>query len=114
MPLLKTASATLFFVLELCTYAAALWWSFTVPPNLLTKAAAALGSLVVLIGVWSTFGAPKAAHHLTGGWRAALLVLWFGSGALALVGVGRPGLAVAFGALAVLAGAADLAWSEPK
>lgn len=109
MSLLKNSAATLFFLLELATYATAVWWSVKIPSGPLLKIAAVLGTLTLLIGAWWTLGAPGATLHLTGAARAVLLLAWFGSAVGALVWMRHPALAGAFAGLALLASAYDLA-----
>ncbi|GLZ81351.1 hypothetical protein Afil01_61580 [Actinorhabdospora filicis] len=108
MTVIKPAAQTLFFLLELATYATAVWWSVKIPSGVLLKIAAAVLTLTVLIGVWWTLGAPGATHHLTGAARAVLLVAWFGSAVGALVWMRHPALAGVFAALAILASVYDL------
>lgn len=105
---LKASALTLFFLLELGTYATAIWWSVTVPSGVPLRIVSAVVTFGVLVLAWSRFGAPTASHHLTGGARAVLLAVWFGSAVAGLLWMGRPWLAGGFAVLAVLASVYDL------
>ncbi|RAG81392.1 hypothetical protein DN069_32970 [Streptacidiphilus pinicola] len=83
-------SATLAFLLELAVYGCAGYWGLTRsalarPLRILL----AVGALVLLVVVWALFGAPSAAYPLHGVGRAALELVWFGTGAAALFAAGR-------------------------
>ncbi|HEY1174801.1 MAG TPA: YrdB family protein [Phytomonospora sp.] len=113
MATLKPFAGTLFFLLELATYAVAVWWGFATFAAWPLKLLAGLGAPALLIAVWVRFGAPTATWHLTGFARAALLAVWFGSAVAGLIALGRWRWALAFAVAAVLVSAADLAWSRP-
>lgn len=106
---IKTLTVTLFFLLELATYAVAIWWGFAAFTPWPLKLLAGLGTPLVLGAVWTRFGAPKSKHLLTGARRSVLVALWFGSGVAGLLALGHPVLAAAFGVLAVVASVGEAA-----
>ncbi|MFE0460433.1 YrdB family protein [Kitasatospora sp. NPDC058965] len=81
---LTAASATLAFLLEMAVYVSAAWWALTRSTRRAFRLALAAAAVLLLAAVWGQFGAPTAAHPLHGPARAALELLWFGTGALAL------------------------------
>lgn len=105
----KGANMALMFVLELSVLASAGYWGFTVGAGWASKLLAGLGAPALFVAAWALFGAGGGANAvipLTGLARAALEILWFGGGALALHAAGRafPAavLAIAFVVNAVL------------
>ncbi|MBB6344496.1 YrdB family protein [Nonomuraea muscovyensis] len=105
----KGANMALMFVLELSVLASAGYWGFTVSPHWAIKLLAGLGAPALFVAAWALFGAgggANAVFPLTGLARAALEIVWFGGGALALYAAGSafPAavLAVAFVVNAVL------------
>ena len=68
------------------------------PPRLVLAIAAPLAAATA----WGLFVAPRASHFIALPGRLVVEILVFGSAALALVELGRPGLAAALAVLAAL------------
>jgi len=94
------------FLLELGVYVAVGHYAFTRVCTCRGRRALGLAVTLATIGVyaavWWIFGAPGATVPLHGAARAALEILWFGSGATALALTGRRRTAAAFAALYLL------------
>ncbi|MGZ6697594.1 MAG: DUF2568 domain-containing protein [Solirubrobacteraceae bacterium] len=89
----------LHFLLELCVVAALAWAGAQV------GVALAVLAPLAAVAFWGAFGAPRARWHATGAGRLAVLVVFFGAGAVTLAAAGQPVL----GAALALAAAADVA-----
>jgi hypothetical protein len=78
------------FLFELVAIGSLAWWGlrFAGAPGLLAPVAAMV--------VWGMFAAPKARFRIGLAWVLVVKALVFGSAALAIEGVGHPGLAVVF------------------
>ncbi|MFE9422245.1 YrdB family protein [Kitasatospora sp. NPDC006697] len=104
---LKGANAALAFLLELAVLGSVGLWGFTLSPRMPVKLLAGIGGPVLMIVLWSVFGAPGAAVSLHGVGRLLFEIAWFGAGALALFAAGRVApavvLAVLYAVNAVLA-----------
>lgn len=111
----KNANALLMFLLELGVLAAVGYWGFTVSPHLGIKLLAGVGGPALFIAAWALFGAgggTNATYPLTGLARAALEIIWFGGGALALYASGLLTSAVIFSALFILNAVLRIVWKE--
>ncbi|TYB58527.1 DUF2568 domain-containing protein [Nonomuraea sp. PA05] len=115
LTLAKHANMLLMFLLELGVLASVAYWGFTVSPNWGVKLLAGLGGPALFIAAWALFGAnggANATYPLTGLARAALEILWFGGGALALYASGLVTSAVVFYALFILNAVLRFFWNE--
>ncbi|MFG1702468.1 YrdB family protein [Nonomuraea sp. M3C6] len=111
----KGANLALMFFLELGVLASVGYWGFTVSPNWGIKLLAGLGGLALFIAAWALFGAgggANATFPLTGLARAALEILWFGGGALALYASGLVTPAVVFFVLFALNAVLRIVWKQ--
>ncbi|GAA1637029.1 YrdB family protein [Nonomuraea sp. NPDC048882] len=115
LALAKHANALLMFLLELGVLASVAYWGFTLSPNWAVKLLAGIGGPALFIAAWALFGAgggENAVYPLTGLARAALEILWFGGGALALYASGMLTSAAVFAALFVLNAVLRLVWNQ--
>ncbi|MEV5895288.1 YrdB family protein [Nonomuraea fuscirosea] len=115
LALAKHANALLMFLLELGVLASVAYWGFTLSPSWAVKLLAGLGGPALFIGAWALFGAgggENAVYPLTGLARAALEIVWFGGGALALYASGLVTPAVVFAALFVVNALLRLVWNQ--
>lgn len=113
--LAKNANMLLMFLLEMGVLISAGYWGFTLSPNWGVKLLAGLGAPALFIAAWALFGAgggENAVYPLTGLARAALEILWFGGGALALYASGLATSAFVFFALFVVNAVLRLIWNE--
>ncbi|MEU0567573.1 YrdB family protein [Nonomuraea sp. NPDC005983] len=111
----KGANAALMFFLELGVLASVAYWGFTVSPNWAVKLLAGLGGPALFIAAWALFGAgggANATFPLTGLARAALEIVWFGGGALALYAAGAAAPAAVFAAAFVLNAILRIVWKQ--
>ncbi|MFI7613927.1 YrdB family protein [Nonomuraea terrae] len=113
--LAKNANALLMFLLELGVLASVAYWGFTVSPHWGVKLLAGLGGPALFVAAWALFGAgggANATFPLTGLARAALEIVWFGGGALALYASGLVTSAAVFAALFVVNAVLRIFWNE--
>ncbi|WP_188190238.1 YrdB family protein [Nonomuraea sp. SYSU D8015] len=111
----KHANAALMFLLELGVLFSVGYWGFTVSPHWGVKLLAGPGGPALFIAVWALFGAgggANATFPLTGLARAALEILWFGGGALALYASGLVAPALLFYALFIINAVLRLVWKQ--
>lgn len=94
------ANAILAFALELAMLAFVAWWALTLDLGAWARIAIAVGTVGGLIALWSLFAAPKARVKLPIAGVVAVKAIAFGSGALALWGLGHGDAAMAFAGLA--------------
>ncbi len=89
------------FGLELAALAALGYWGFKTGGSTAMKLVLGLGAPLLAAVVWGLFVAPKATvdNEVL---RIVFEIAVFGAAALALVAVGRTGLAIAFAAVAVV------------
>lgn len=90
------------FVLELAALAALAWWGFTAGGNVIVHVVLGLGTPVAAMVLWGMFAAPRARFKVALPFVLLVKAVVFGAGALALYGVDRPALAVAFAVVALL------------
>ncbi|RVX38237.1 uncharacterized protein DUF2568 [Nonomuraea polychroma] len=115
LQLAKHANAALMFFLELGVLFSVGYWGFTLSPSWAIKLLAGLGGPALFIAAWALFGAgggANATFPLTGLARAALEILWFGGGALALYASGLTTSAAVFFALFVLNAVLRIVWKQ--
>ncbi|GAA3812532.1 YrdB family protein [Sphaerisporangium flaviroseum] len=110
--LAKGANAALMFILELGVYLAVGYWGFTLSPNWAIKLLLGIGGPVLFAVVWGVFGSPKAAIPLHGLARAALEIVWFGSGIAAAAAAGLVTTSVVFAVLFVVNAVLRIAWNQ--
>lgn len=94
------ANAFLAFAIELAMLVFVGWWALSLDDPMWTRllvAAVAVGGLVVL---WGAFAAPRARFPLPNAATALVKAAAFGSGALALWGLGFTAASIAFAVLA--------------
>lgn len=102
LTILKGVNLGVLFLVELVAVIALCFWGFTVGPSLLLKIVLGLGAPMLAIIVWAFFGAPRSSRQFKGIAYHALQVVVFGSGALALVAAGQPGLGIAYAIIALV------------
>ncbi|MFF3225840.1 YrdB family protein [Nocardia suismassiliense] len=91
MSRLEGANLVAMFLLELGVVAAAAVWGFTMPGNVLVRVVTGLMAPILFILMWALFGAgANSRFPLTGRWRLALELIWFGGGALAWASATTP------------------------
>ncbi|GAA3531712.1 YrdB family protein [Nonomuraea rosea] len=115
LTLAKGANAALMFFLELGVLAAVGYWGFTLGAGWPIRLLAGLGGPALFIAAWALFGAgggANATYPLTGLARAALEILWFGGGALALYASGLVTWGVVFYGLFVLNAVLRIIWKQ--
>lgn len=110
--LLQVSNLALRFLLELCVLTALGYWGFQMGNGLLVKAALTIGAPLAAAWLWATFGAPGAAHELTGFLHLLLEVGVFGLAVVALMFVGRPTLAWVLGLALVSNGLLMRLWGQ--
>ncbi|MGN9837935.1 YrdB family protein [Nonomuraea sp. H19] len=111
----KNVNAALMFFLELGVLISVGYWGFTLSPNWAIKLLVGLGGPALFVAAWALFGAgggTNAVFPLTGLARAALEILWFGGGAVALYASGLVTPAVVFYALFILNAVLRLVWKQ--
>ena len=94
MALLRIINMTVRFVLELCMLAALAYWGFQLAGGWLLRLAAGIGAPLLAATVWGLLIAPKAKRRLADPWRFIVELVLFGLATAALVGIGRPSLAI--------------------
>jgi hypothetical protein len=115
LALAKHANAALMFFLELGVLVSVAYWGFALSPNWGIKLLAGLGGPALFIAAWALFGAgggANAVYPLTGLGRAALEILWFGGGGLALYASGLVTSAAVFSALFILNAVLRIVWKQ--
>ncbi|MET8777013.1 YrdB family protein [Nocardia sp. NPDC004654] len=91
------ANLFLMFLLELGVITGAAFWGFTLPGGLVTQLTAGVLAPALFVLMWALFGAAANARFpLTGWWRVALEVIWFGGGAVAWAVAVTPVLGIGF------------------
>ncbi|WP_043640483.1 YrdB family protein [Nonomuraea candida] len=115
LTLAKNANALLMFVLELGVLFSVGYWGFTLASGWTVRLLAGLGGPALFVTAWALFGAgggANATFPLTGLGRAALEILWFGGGALALYASGLTTTAAVFSTLFVVNAVLRMVWNE--
>lgn len=111
----KGVNMALMFFLEVGVLISAGYWGFTLSPTWAVRLVAGLGAPALFIAAWALFGAgggENAVFPLTGLARAALEILWFGGGALALYAAGAAVPAGALAALFVVNAVLRIVWKQ--
>jgi hypothetical protein len=94
MAILRIINMTIRFVLELCMLAALAYWGFQLEGGWPLRLLVGIGAPLLAATVWSLLIAPKAKRRLTDPWRFVVELGLFGLAAVALMGAGRPSLAI--------------------
>ncbi len=89
------------FLLELVMLAILGWWGARTGTSMPAAVLLAVGAPLAAVVVWGLFCAPKTRIRLPMAGVIAIKVLVFASASAALWAVGRPRLAIAFGAIAL-------------
>ena len=110
--LAKNINLAVAFGLELATLASVTYWGFTRSPRIGPKLLLGLGSPILMIVLWSLFGAPGAAYALHGAVRIVFEIGWFGLGVLALALAGQTAPAVVFAAVFVVSTVLARVWHQ--
>lgn len=93
----------IFFLLELCSLAAFCYWGFKLPGAALwVRAAAGIGTPVLVAVLWGMFVAPKASFPVGALPRLAIQLVVFGTAAAALYASGLHKLGTIFMLIAVV------------
>ncbi len=110
MSILKNANLGLYFLLELCAFAAVGYWGWQVGDALPLKLGLAIGVPLLIAVVWGTFLSPRASRPLPGPIQWGIkLAIFLGAAALLAV-VGQTTLAWYFAITAIVSsGVAALA-----
>lgn len=102
MELLKSLNLLSAFLLELAMIGAYSYWGFHLHTGTLLRAAVGIGVPIMVIIIWTTLLAPRAAHRLTIPWLTLVkLILFMGAGLL-LYNSQEVGLGATLGGLAIL------------
>jgi hypothetical protein len=109
---LKNANLALAFFLELAVLAALGYWGFHTGQGILARIGLGIGIPVGAVIVWALFGAPQAIWHLQGFWFLLLQVVFFGSGAVALMAASQRTLGIVFALICVVNLALIYAWAQ--
>jgi Protein of unknown function (DUF2568) len=99
--MVRAATLTLRFLLELGLLAALAFWGFTVGDGV-TSIVLGIGAPLLAAVIWSLFVAPKARYPVGLPVRVLIELVLFGAAAGALAAAGQPALGLAFAVLAVL------------
>jgi hypothetical protein len=102
MDALKSLNVGIRFLLEICILISVGYWGFNTNSGWVLKILLGIGAPLLIAVVWGTFGAPKAAYHLSGFMLLALEVLVFGSGVAALFATKNYSLAWVFAAVIII------------
>jgi hypothetical protein len=112
MDMLQTGNIALRFVLELGVLLALAYWGFHSGRSRPARIGLAVGAPLAAGLVWVTLGAPGAPLELRDPLHLLLELVFFGSAALSLGRVGRPGPAWSLAALAAANRVLMYAWGQ--
>lgn len=102
MDALKSINVAVRFLLEICVLISVGYWGFKTNAGWVLKILMGIGAPLLIAVIWGMFGAPKAAHHLTGLGLLTLEVLVFGSGVAALFATKNYSLAWVFAGIVIV------------
>lgn len=108
------ANLVLRFLLELVALAAFGYWGWTIGGGLFARATVAAAVPATVAVIWATFISPRARIPSGPVGRAVLGLVVFLLAAGALWSRGQRGLAIGYGALAVVSSALMLVWPEQE
>jgi len=112
MDALKSLNVAVRFLLEICVLISVGYWGFKTGSGWFFKILLGIGALLLIAIIWGTFGAPKAANHLTGFSLLALEVIVFGSGMVALYATKNYSLAWGFGVIVIINRILMFVWKQ--
>jgi hypothetical protein len=98
--ILVLLNALLALALEMAMLVFIGWWALALDLPVWARILVAIAAVGALITVWGAFASPKARIPVPTAAVVAVKALAFGSGALALWGLGYPAAAIAFAVLA--------------
>lgn len=102
MTFFKNAVISIFFLLELSTLAALMYWGFHLNKGILMKIVCGVGAPVIAAIIWGTFIAPKASFLVSIPLRIILQIIVFGSAIVALHYADQKPLALTFLTIATI------------
>ncbi|MCZ8513144.1 YrdB family protein [Paenibacillus filicis] len=100
--LLKSLNLILRFLLEVCVVIALGYWGFKTGSSTAAKYIIGLGTPLLIMVVWGTFGSPGASIPLVGWPLLMLEIVIFGLAVAALYGTSLPKLAAVMGGVFVI------------
>jgi hypothetical protein len=109
---LKSANLLLTFILELVVLIALGYWGFHLDGGMPLPVIAGLGAPLLAIVVWALFGAPRGKWHLQGMGRLFLIIVFAGSGALALIAAGQLAMGIALALIYALNYGLNRLWKQ--
>lgn len=109
---IRWANLVVRFLLELAALVAFAYWGWTIAGSLVVRTAAAIAVPATVAMIWATFISPKARIPTGEMGRALLGLAVFLLAAGAVWSRGQRGLAMIYGALAVLSSGLLLVWPE--
>jgi hypothetical protein len=100
---MKAANDGVRFLLELCGLAAVAYWGWRTGNATPTKMLLSVGSVLIIAVVWGVFRSESdAVVEVPTAVRVAIEVAVFAAASAALAAVGKPRLAIAFAAIALI------------
>ncbi|MER7951572.1 YrdB family protein [Streptomyces sp. NPDC096079] len=90
------------FLLELAALAVLAWWGWEAAENVALRLLCAVAAPALAAVVWGLFAAPRARFRVPLGVVLLVQALVFGAAAAALLALGRPVWATAFGLVALV------------
>jgi hypothetical protein len=109
---LKQLNLALAFFLELGVLAALAYWGWQNGETTFAQIGLCILAPTLAVGVWAVWGAPKSTRRLKGVGLLILRVVFFGTGALALVLAAQPTLGLLFALVSVLNLSLLYAWGQ--
>jgi hypothetical protein len=102
--------AVRFLVVEVGALAATGYWGYETGSGVV-RVLLAIGAPALVVTAWALFVSPKRKYDLSKPVRLAIELVVLGAASAALWNVGRPGLAIAFAAMAAVSGALNYSWN---
>ena len=112
MDAVKSLNLALRFLLEVCAVMAVGYWGFRTGHGTLAKLILGLGGPVLVIVVWGTFVAPKAAVSIPEPVRFVLGLVILLAAAIALIAAGPQVLGIVFGILIIVNAVLLATWHQ--
>ncbi|MDF2626238.1 MAG: hypothetical protein K0R39_69 [Symbiobacteriaceae bacterium] len=100
------------FLLEICALVGLGYWGFRTGSGGAVRYLLGIGAPLLAAVLWGMFVAPKASVEVSEAVRFGLEVVIFGAAAVALWAAGRPGLAGAFAAVAIINRVLMVVWQQ--
>jgi hypothetical protein len=110
--MVKQANLLLAFLLELGVLAALAYWGVATGSTIPLKMVLGIGTPVLALIVWATWGAPRSERRLQGRWYWLLRIGFDAAGAAALYVAGQHLLGTIFALVAVLNCILGYAWKQ--